>query len=190
MYVVAIGNNTNIPGSLRLGGDRLGKAAICRAFEADADERTRTSTWFPRHGPEPCASTNSATSACGGQRRYRTGIGGTDARAGGAGPVGRPATRSGALLASIRRKRAAIVQGTRTPPSHGGNPGSNPGSGTSGKPRTRGAFVVFRGRALTKVRTHDSGRGVRDVSARIARTSSVAYSASPTALRASAGSVK
>jgi hypothetical protein len=25
---------------------------------------------------------------------------------------------------------AAIVQGTRTPPSHGGNPGSNPGSGT------------------------------------------------------------
>ena len=30
----------------------------------DADERTRTSTWFPRHGPEPCASTNSATSAC------------------------------------------------------------------------------------------------------------------------------
>ena len=30
-----------------------------------ADERTRTSTWFPRHGPEPCASTNSATSASG-----------------------------------------------------------------------------------------------------------------------------
>jgi hypothetical protein len=31
---------------------------------ANADERTRTSTWLPRHGPEPCASTNSATSAC------------------------------------------------------------------------------------------------------------------------------
>src|ERR671933_119559 len=33
----------------------------------DADERTRTSTGSPPHGPEPCASTNSATSA-------RTGI--------------------------------------------------------------------------------------------------------------------
>ena len=32
--------------------------------DESADERTRTSTWFPRHGPEPCASTNSATSAC------------------------------------------------------------------------------------------------------------------------------
>jgi hypothetical protein len=30
--------------------------------------------------------------------------------------------------------RAAIVQGTRTPPSHGGNPGSNPGSGIGGQP--------------------------------------------------------
>jgi hypothetical protein len=28
-----------------------------------ADERTRTSTGLLRHGPEPCASTNSATSA-------------------------------------------------------------------------------------------------------------------------------
>ena len=40
---------------------------------ANADERTRTSTWFPRHGPEPCASTNSATSACVEERGYRTG---------------------------------------------------------------------------------------------------------------------
>ena len=32
-------------------------------LHTDADERTRTSTWLPRHGPEPCASTNSATSA-------------------------------------------------------------------------------------------------------------------------------
>ena len=32
-----------------------------------ADERTRTSTRFPGHGPEPCASTNSATSAWGGE---------------------------------------------------------------------------------------------------------------------------
>ena len=39
-------------------------------------------------------------------------------------------SRRGALLASCSRLRAAIVQGTRTPPSHGGNPGSNPGSGT------------------------------------------------------------
>ena len=29
----------------------------------DADERNRTSTGLPPHGPEPCASTNSATSA-------------------------------------------------------------------------------------------------------------------------------
>ena len=28
-----------------------------------AEERTRTSTEFPPHGPEPCASTNFATSA-------------------------------------------------------------------------------------------------------------------------------
>src|SRR5271170_1866946 len=42
---------------------RTGTAAVVLAPE-NADERTRTSTWFPRHGPEPCASTNSATSAC------------------------------------------------------------------------------------------------------------------------------
>jgi hypothetical protein len=36
----------------------------CPETQHNADERTRTSTWFPRHGPEPCASTNSATSAC------------------------------------------------------------------------------------------------------------------------------
>jgi hypothetical protein len=36
--------------------------------------------------------------------------------------------------------RAAIVQGTRTPPSHGGNPGSNPGSGIENPPRNRGFF--------------------------------------------------
>ena len=39
------------------------KARNLQDFRADADERTRTSTWLPRHGPEPCASTNSATSA-------------------------------------------------------------------------------------------------------------------------------
>jgi hypothetical protein len=43
-----------------------------------------------------------------------------------------------ALLASFLRRRAAIVQGTRTPPSHGGNPGSNPGSGTHLAPCLRG----------------------------------------------------
>ena len=41
----------------------------------DADERTRTSTDLHPHGPEPCASTNSATSACLQERRYRTQIG-------------------------------------------------------------------------------------------------------------------
>jgi hypothetical protein len=41
---------------------------------------------------------------------------------------------------------AAIVQGTRTPPSHGGNPGSNPGSGTPKPPYPRG-FLRFRGGA-------------------------------------------
>ena len=44
-----------------------------KALVLNADERTRTSTWLPRHGPEPCASTNSATSAYWpGRRRYRT----------------------------------------------------------------------------------------------------------------------
>ena|GEM_PF-6158771 len=39
-----------------------------------------------------------------------------------------------------RQARAAIVQGTRTPPSHGGNPGSNPGSGIHSKAlQTRGS---------------------------------------------------
>src|SRR3954451_18472839 len=33
------------------------------AVQGNADERTRTSTGFPPHGPEPCASANSATSA-------------------------------------------------------------------------------------------------------------------------------
>jgi hypothetical protein len=33
------------------------------AASSHADERTRTSTELPPHGPEPCASTNSATSA-------------------------------------------------------------------------------------------------------------------------------
>src|SRR5580692_9020663 len=40
-------------------------------MSTNADERTRTSTRFPGHGPEPCASTNSATSAWG-ERTYRT----------------------------------------------------------------------------------------------------------------------
>ena len=48
-----------------------------------------------------------------GKRRYRTDRG----RAGRCASLG------------PRRTLAAIVQGTRTPPSHGGNPGSNPGSG-------------------------------------------------------------
>src|SRR5258708_9656850 len=43
-----------------------------------------------------------------------------------------------------RHRRAAIVQGTRTPPSHGGNPGSNPGSGTQEAPGVRGLFSLSR----------------------------------------------
>ena len=87
-----------------------------------ADERTRTSTRLPGHGPEPCASTNSATSAWG-QRRYRTGRRG---RACGLGRGLRPAAKSMAggdgaspsagwlpvaASASVdpRPKRAAIV---------------------------------------------------------------------------------
>jgi site-specific DNA recombinase len=44
------------------------------------------------------------------------------------------------LLASNRLKHAAIVQGTRTPPSHGGNRGSNPRSGTREELRGCGAL--------------------------------------------------
>src|SRR6266480_4286379 len=39
------------------------KSPLCGRLSPSADERTRTSTGFPPHGPEPCASTNSATSA-------------------------------------------------------------------------------------------------------------------------------
>src|SRR5205823_5718826 len=38
------------------------QAGLCPAVE-HADERTRTSTGSPPHGPEPCASASSATSA-------------------------------------------------------------------------------------------------------------------------------
>ena len=53
-------------------------------------------------------------------------------------------SRRGALLASCSRLRAAIVQGTRTPPSHGGNPGSNPGSGTPKVPASGQVFSLSR----------------------------------------------
>ena len=55
-------------------------------------------------------------------------------------PFGR--ARSG-CFASLRAQlvRAAIVQGTRTPASHAGNPGSNPGSGTSFRPANAGRFA-------------------------------------------------
>jgi hypothetical protein len=47
----------------QVGHLRTPKAPRWRGFRRDADERTRTSTELPPHGPEPCASTNSATSA-------------------------------------------------------------------------------------------------------------------------------
>jgi hypothetical protein len=74
----------------------------------NADERTRTSTGLPRHGPEPCASTNSATSACGcedsadetcGRDMRRPGAGGSAPRSGGRGSAC-ATTRVRALLAS------------------------------------------------------------------------------------------
>ena len=109
-----------------------------------ADERTRTSTRFPGHGPEPCASTNSATSARRGedsahatprQDLYRRQPPRRD------GPSATPPQCS-TLLASGRLFRAAIVQGTRTPPSHGGNRGSNPRSGTPRSASGRSSVVI------------------------------------------------
>ena len=92
------------------------QCAYCQGFSYDADERTRTSTGSPRHGPEPCASTNSATSACGGERRYRTGA---QTRTGAilstCDRLARARTNRsaglvpGALLASVELSRAAIV---------------------------------------------------------------------------------
>jgi hypothetical protein len=53
-----------------------------------------------------------------------------------------PRTTQSECFASLGpADRAAIVQGTRTPPSHGGNPGSNPGSGTPKTPRIYVAFL-------------------------------------------------
>ena len=111
-----------------------------------ADERTRTSTELPPHGPEPCASTNSATSA----RERIPNI--AHPRAGAARPGRRvgPEVRVRARERPTRfaslggRHRAAIVQGTRTPPSHGGNPGSNPGSGTPKVPASGQVFSLSR----------------------------------------------
>src|SRR6185437_13507061 len=57
-------------------------------------------------------------------------------------PRGTSGLVPGALLACSLSLRAAIVQGTRTPPSHGGNPGSNPGSGTQKALASAGVFVV------------------------------------------------
>lgn len=45
----------------------------------------------------------------------------------------------------IGKYRAAIVQGTRTPPSHGGNRGSNPRSGTGLCPVFTGRFAFSAG---------------------------------------------
>jgi hypothetical protein len=47
----------------------------------------------------------------------------------------------------VAAQRAAIVQGTRTPPSHGGNPGSNPGSGTPTPPPILGGVEPAEGRS-------------------------------------------
>jgi hypothetical protein len=51
------------------------------------------------------------------------------------------------LLASTESNRAAIVQGTRTPPSHGGNRGSNPLSGTELRPVLAGRSSLIDGTA-------------------------------------------
>src|SRR5580698_5062391 len=89
-----------------------------------------------------------------GKRRYRTGMRpgrsvGSESFAGAAmGSSERARTDRFASL-DIRSSRAAIVQGTRTPPSHGGNPGSNPGSG------------IAEQRPMVETQTRVSGFGVR-----------------------------
>ncbi len=57
-----------------------------------------------------------------------------------------PRWRDRAVSPSERAGLAAIVQGTRTPPSHGGNPGSNPGSGTKYCPANK--HICGSGKAL------------------------------------------
>ena len=94
-----------------------------------AGERTRTSTLLRTHGPEPCLSTNSSTPACVGRIVQPHGAASRDQH--------RPGATARSHFATLARLPAAIVQGTRTPPSHGGNRGSNPRSGTSRSPPTR-----------------------------------------------------
>ena len=91
-----------------------------------AGERTRTSTLLRTHGPEPCLSTNSSTPACVGRIVQPHGAASRDQH--------RPGATARSHFATLARLPAAIVQGTRTPPSHGGNPGSNPGSGIANGP--------------------------------------------------------
>jgi hypothetical protein len=89
----------------------------------------------PRRRYRTSAGRRHVTRGVGGRtpaRRVRAGAtGGAESDRSARGPRSRSSRRGSAnrrLLVSPAR--AAIVQGTRTPPSHGGNPGSNPGSGT------------------------------------------------------------
>ena len=84
----------------------------------DADERTRTSTDLRPHGPEPCASTNSATSAR--QRRAK---------------ISHALTRSAAAVAGSSRAlcagqpRAFLVRGSLLASSRSSAPLSSRGLG-------------------------------------------------------------
>jgi hypothetical protein len=60
-------------------------------------------------------------------------------------------------IARIARRQAAIVQGTRTPPSHGGNRGSNPRGGTPAARSTERA-VSFSGRLRATMRVRHEPR--------------------------------
>ncbi len=105
------------------------RACLQHKASHDADERTRTSTGVTSDTdlnrarlpipPHPRAGASEDIAPASAVDRW------SDRRAGDR----LAGTRTSALLASDPSMRAAIVQGTRTPPSHGGNPGSNPGSG-------------------------------------------------------------
>ena len=70
-----------------------------------------------------------------------------------------------ALVASIAASLAAIVQGTRTPPSHGGNPGSNPGSGMLWQLQRAGGAGRGGASAPMKVELLVSGQSEPDLTA-------------------------
>jgi hypothetical protein len=91
----------------------------------------------PRANQQRRYRTDATELSCWHRAQLRRSFGSVDGDGGG---VDRVHSASFGSLASC----AAIVQGTRTPPSHGGNPGSNPGSGTrTNAPELRGVLLVW-----------------------------------------------